>query len=195
MLTEKPAIKIPSRQGKAKEQFWRKVLTRFRGSGLTQVEFCRREGLNPGNLSWWKRQIGTRDEKSRPGSRDGGKSNSRQTKQAYWRDIIVRFNNSGLSKDDFCAHENIKPQAFVWWRGELSRRDNEKRQAVAHSLESELGAFVPLGVMQSPVATRKSGERQAVAEIDIFTGVVNVFDTATTEAWAALLRAAREVGG
>ena len=65
MVADEHEMRAPSRQGKAKEKFWRKTLARFVTSGLSQVEFCKREGLNPSNLGWWKREIATRDAKSK----------------------------------------------------------------------------------------------------------------------------------
>ena len=33
---------------------WRRVLSRQAQSGLSIAEFCRREGLSPQSLSWWR---------------------------------------------------------------------------------------------------------------------------------------------
>ncbi len=55
---------------KVKELFWRKALVRFAESGLSQSAFCKREGLNQNNFSWWKRTILERDaEKGTPSTK------------------------------------------------------------------------------------------------------------------------------
>ncbi len=38
-------------------RYWRRWLEKWRRSGLTQAEFCRRHGLKVGNFSWWKRKL------------------------------------------------------------------------------------------------------------------------------------------
>lgn len=45
----------------AKEQFWRKTIARQMCSGLSQSAFCKREGLSHNTLSWWKRELASRD--------------------------------------------------------------------------------------------------------------------------------------
>ena len=54
----------PAKRDKAKELFWRKAIARQAVSGLTQSEFCRREGLNANNFSGWKTEIAQRDAES-----------------------------------------------------------------------------------------------------------------------------------
>ena len=50
------------RQRDAKrEAFWRRVLRRREKSGLTVVEFCRREDLSPTTYHFWRREIQRRD--------------------------------------------------------------------------------------------------------------------------------------
>ena len=39
-------------------RYWRRWLGKWRRSGLTQAEFCRRHGLKAGNFAWWKRKLG-----------------------------------------------------------------------------------------------------------------------------------------
>lgn len=39
---------------------WQGLVDAFRGSGLSQVEFCRQRGINQGTFSWWKRELARR---------------------------------------------------------------------------------------------------------------------------------------
>lgn len=57
-----------------KEQFWRKTIARQASSGLSQNAFCRREKLNPNTLSWWKREIASRDADSGDSATGGARS-------------------------------------------------------------------------------------------------------------------------
>lgn len=175
----------PARQGKPKEKFWRKTIASFEESGLTQVEFCKRENLNANNLSWWKRQIAARDAET--SVEKPGQLESFDARMKYWRTMIAKFNSSRLSKDAFCTRENIKPAAFCWWRGELQRRDRQKSMAVAQPINM----FVPVNA-PPPAAARKR-EPNVIAEIDIVAGVVRVFDTASSDELVALLQAMKEL--
>ena len=42
--------------GKKRESraVWERRLVRWEKSGLTRVEFARREGVNPSTLGWWR---------------------------------------------------------------------------------------------------------------------------------------------
>jgi len=55
--TEKAVVGVASRH----ERRWREIVESWRSSGLTQGEFCRREGLREGTLSWWKSELVRRD--------------------------------------------------------------------------------------------------------------------------------------
>lgn len=37
---------------------WRQAVRQWRSSGLSQAEFCRREGLRYSQFAWWKRRLG-----------------------------------------------------------------------------------------------------------------------------------------
>lgn len=53
-------------RGARREAFWRQVLRRREKSGLTVVEFCRREDLSATTYHFWRREIQRRDAESRP---------------------------------------------------------------------------------------------------------------------------------
>ncbi len=40
-------------------RYWRRMVTAWETSGLTQAEFCRRRGLKAVTFAWWKRQLNT----------------------------------------------------------------------------------------------------------------------------------------
>lgn len=40
-----------------KEKFWRRQLTLWEGSGSTQVEYCRENGLSPHVFLYWRRKF------------------------------------------------------------------------------------------------------------------------------------------
>jgi transposase-like protein len=45
----------------AKEQLWRRVIADHARSGVSIRAHCQREGLNPWNFQWWRRELARRD--------------------------------------------------------------------------------------------------------------------------------------
>jgi transposase len=39
-------------------KYWARQMAAWKRSGLSQVEFCRREKIKGGTFAWWKRQLG-----------------------------------------------------------------------------------------------------------------------------------------
>ena len=48
---------MPRRMDSSRETFWRKVVTRQRGSGLSIKTFCQQEGVAVASFYYWKRRI------------------------------------------------------------------------------------------------------------------------------------------
>ena len=67
---------IPS--GPRGEQWWRELVGRQAGSGLSLREFCRREGLSAWSLYEWRSRLRARSEAARrvPAAMPGGKEAS-----------------------------------------------------------------------------------------------------------------------
>lgn len=40
-----------------RREWWREILRRWRGSGLSQAEFCRRHGVPVWKLAWWRKRL------------------------------------------------------------------------------------------------------------------------------------------
>ena len=60
---------------------WQAVVRKQERSGLTQVAYCREQGINPGTFAWWKRQLAARADGSEkhgsPGRRRRGSKTER----------------------------------------------------------------------------------------------------------------------
>jgi hypothetical protein len=41
-----------------RQSYWRRVLARWRRSGLSVRAFCRAEGVNEAQFYWWRRRLG-----------------------------------------------------------------------------------------------------------------------------------------
>lgn len=46
-------------------------------------------------------------------------------REAYWRDVVARFNTSELSVRAFCRREKLQESAFYFWRRTLVDRDGK----------------------------------------------------------------------
>jgi hypothetical protein len=184
-------MKSPTRQGKTKEEFWRKVLARFERSGLSQIEFCTQEGLNPANLSWWKREIAKRDggvgrvERKKP-------LTAADSRLTYWRQVLSQFQNSGMSKDDFCRRKGIRPAVFTWWRAEVGRHDGNQDAVIECTVSPTASLFVPVLAEKPDVVLPDNGGPQVIAEIDMSRKTVRIFETVSDSGLAALLRGLTE---
>jgi hypothetical protein len=182
----------PTRRGRTKEIFWRKAIRRQVASGLSQSEFCKRENLNPNNLSWWKREIANRDANEEWSQVALPQNPVAAEKESYWRKMLARFEGSCLDKSEFCSREGIKPGAFSWWRGELERRDGKSGRSLAAEDKAPESLFVPLSVTKEAADGRNGEAPQPIAEIEILTGTMRIFDTTSGDALVKLLRALKE---
>ncbi len=61
----------------SRESYWRAVLADLSRSRLPQARFCRRRGLSPGTLAWWKYEIRRRERSRRRPSRPARPEESR----------------------------------------------------------------------------------------------------------------------
>jgi hypothetical protein len=52
-------------------------------------------------------------------------------KEKYWRNMIPRWESSGLSKPEFSQKENISLASLNNWISIIDRRDEEKRRELA----------------------------------------------------------------
>lgn len=129
----------------------------------------------------------------RRGERDRGK-------ERFWRDMVGRWRQSGVTIRDFCDAHGLSEPSFYGWRRELAKRDEQARERPARRKSSGhaestngsshrdphangLPAFVPLQVMPA--------EPASVLEVVVGAGhVVRVppgFDAATLRSLLAVL--------
>jgi transposase-like protein len=81
-----------------------------------------------------------------------GKGHQRDPKrEAYWRAVLARQGQSGLSVRAFCERERLAETALYAWRRTIRQRDQEREPARPRNA-SAAPAFVPLVVHpQQPV--------------------------------------------
>jgi transposase len=75
----------------------------------------------------------------------GQVARSRSRREPYWRRVLARWKQSGLSVRAFCRAEGVSEPMFYWWRRELPRRDQAKP------------AFLPVHVLAQAEPPRACG--------------------------------------
>lgn len=189
MVAEAGEMKASVGRNKTKELSWRKVLADFRASGLSQTEFCKQQGVDLKKFGWWKRELTRRD--AAVSTNAPVLKRNKEGELAYWRKILTRFKTGNLSKYEFCEKEGIKPAAFSWWRGELQRRDTARSVDFARPQVSAENMFVPVQVSE-PKASRPAAP-SPIAEIELSTRTVRIFQAVTTEHLLTLVRLIKEL--
>ncbi len=82
-------------------------------------------------------------------------------REQKWREMMARWEQTGLSQQEFCEQAQIKLTTFGYWRRELKRRDSQAESAKPlGTLTSEIKEssttnaqapfFVPVQVSQGP---------------------------------------------
>lgn len=118
----------------------------------------------------------------RRGERDAGK-------ERFWRDMVRRWQRSGVSIRDFCDVHGLSEPSFYGWRRELAKRDEEARERRAKSntrsprQATDLPAFVPLQVMP----TESASALEVVVGAGHVVRVAPGFDAATLRSLLAVL--------
>ena len=47
-------------------------------------------------------------------------------RERFWRDVVRRRAESGMTIEDFCRSEGLKPTTYQYWRQQIRRRDSER---------------------------------------------------------------------
>lgn len=69
-----------------REAHWRRLLQRWKQSGLPKTDFAQREKISPDVLYWWDREIQRRDQGRRPAA---ARSRKRQASPATRHDTFI----------------------------------------------------------------------------------------------------------
>ncbi len=87
-------------------------------------------------------------------------------REEYWRRVLARQRQSGLTATDFCEREQIKASALSWWARELREREGTRRKGAASKAPSKKpkrSAFVPVKLIEaSPRASAASAAVEIV---------------------------------
>ncbi len=69
-------------------------------------------------------------------------------KEAYWRRMVARREDSSLSIRAWCREQGLNEATFHWWRRELARRDAEGKPSVRREAKTRSTSFVPVRVTE-----------------------------------------------
>jgi hypothetical protein len=84
-------------------------------------------------------------------------------REQFWRDVLRRQKDSGLTVRAFCAGEQLAETAFHAWRRIVRERDAERRPGRAASAAAAAPAFVPVVVREA--GRRDPGDEQITIDL------------------------------
>lgn len=134
------------------------LVAKWKLSGLSQAEFCRREGLSTSALSAWKK-------KSEAAARKAvavGKSRRRIRRtgielERYWKKLVEDHACGGLDIREFCRRKSIGVSSLVKWRSYFAKYDEESTK------RTTIGPFLEVSAPKNP--TRLVADAEALLEI------------------------------
>ena len=69
--------------------------------------------------------------------RESGWKERKEQREARWQQHMAAWKQSGVKQAAYCRRQDLKPADFSWWKRELVRRGNKRR-------EPEAAHFVPV---------------------------------------------------
>ena len=60
-------------------------------------------------------------------------SSSPTERQAFWRDQLLQWAQSGMGQKQFCQQRDLPPHAFTWWKAKYRDELNLPYRAVTNS--------------------------------------------------------------
>jgi hypothetical protein len=112
-------------QGKYSERERRGFVAKWQASGMSQAEFCRREGIQEWELSNWKRRelkIQRGDAKSQTQRKKATKFVRRSALEGerFWRAHVFAHAKSGLRRGEYCKEYGLSVNSFKRWRAKFA---------------------------------------------------------------------------
>ena len=81
-----------------------------------------------------------------------GRQRRDRKKEAAWRRRLDRHAKSGQSVRSWCQKHRVKESAFYWWRGELARREAERKRPAQGDAAKASASFVSVHVAEDGAA-------------------------------------------
>ena len=106
-------------------------------------------------------------------------------REEFWRQAVQRRADSGLTIEEFCAREGLKPTTYQYWQKAIRDRDDQRASRPA-KLDSE----------PTLAAVQLVDDRGSAAAVEIVARngyVVRVGQQATCEQVRRVLQAVREL--
>lgn len=80
-------------------------------------------------------------------------------KEAFWRQMVSQWGDSGLTVRAFCEEQGQNESRFYWWKRQLKRRstENHRSSRVSHpggSSEGSCPSFLPIQILQEADSAR-----------------------------------------
>lgn len=115
----------------------RDVVAKWRASGLSQAEFCRREGIPEWALSEWKRrEVKTKQEASNASAEKhtrgyGPPPKAHKDLERYWKTVVADQSRSSLPPAQFCREHGLRVHTLRRWKTRFAHEAATKQKSVA----------------------------------------------------------------
>ena len=92
-------------------------------------------------------------------------SSSPTERQAFWRDQLLQWAQSGMGQQQFCRQRGLSPHAFTWWKAKYRDELNLPYRAVKkssgknsknHFVEVKVPSHVPELLYEVVLTNRRS---------------------------------------
>jgi hypothetical protein len=93
------------------------------------------------------------------------KIKQRRYRAGTWREILGRFEESGLGAPAFCARERISVQSLRRWQSRLGGESDQALVAKAEALTGKTAEFIDLGAL-------RSGEPRFEVRLELGAGLI-----------------------
>lgn len=94
-----------------------------------------------------------------------GKIKQRRYGAGTWREILGRFEESGLGAPEFCTRERISMQSLRRWQSRLGVEPDHSVAPKAEALTGKTAEFIDLGHL-------RSGEPRFEVRLELGAGVI-----------------------
>ena len=93
------------------------------------------------------------------------KIKQRRYRAGTWREILGRFEESGLGAPAFCARERISVQSLRRWQSRLGGESDQALVAKAEALTGKTAELIDLGAL-------RSGEPRFEVRLELGAGLI-----------------------
>jgi hypothetical protein len=114
-------------------------------------------------------------------------SSSPTERQAFWRDQLLQWAQSGMGQQQFCRERDLSPHAFTWWKAKYRDELNLPYRAVKkgpskksknHFVEVKVPSHVPELLYEVVLTNKRSIRMTKRFEPDVLKKLITAVESA-----------------